>query len=88
MNKLRPLVADQGALVLVVNALFVSGKDLLERLTALCADGYLTVETRLDAPDDVVGLKPVEVKWPADPAPFNSPSKMVLLRAKRKDGRV
>lgn len=88
VNKLRPLVAHEGALVLVVNALFVSGKELLERLEALCADGYLTVAERIDAPDDVAGLEQVDVKWPADPKPFNSPSKMVVLRAKRKDGRA
>ncbi len=87
VNKLRPLVADGGALVLVVNALFVSGKELLERLTALCADGYLEVAERLDAPDDVVGLTAGAPGWPADPAPFNHPSKMVVLKAKRKDGR-
>ncbi len=87
VNKLRPLVADGGALVLVVNALFVSGAELLERLGVLCADGYLEVTERLDAPDDVVGLSAQAPSWPADPKPFNHPSKMVVLRAKRKDGK-
>ena len=88
VNKLRPVVADGGALVVVCNALFVSGEDLDRRMAALCADGYLSVGERIDVPDDVVGLTPVQRTWPTDPRPYNHPSKMIVLRAKRKDGRA
>ena len=45
LNKVRPLIADGGTLVTINNALFVSGASYLKMLEALCADGYLTLET-------------------------------------------
>jgi 23S rRNA (cytosine1962-C5)-methyltransferase len=39
INKVRPLVADGGALVAVNNAVFVSGQQYLEVLESLCQDG-------------------------------------------------
>jgi len=87
LAKARPLVGDGGALVAVNNALFVSGRAWLAALEALCADGYLAVETLVAAPDDCVGMAGAAPQWPADPAPFNHPTKIAVLRARRKDGR-
>jgi len=85
INKLRPLVRDGGWLVSINNALFVSGADYLRDLEELCQDGYLTVEMILPVPDDFTGYAETQqANWPADPAPFNHPTKIAILRVTRK----
>jgi 23S rRNA (cytosine1962-C5)-methyltransferase len=85
LNKVRPLVADGGWLVAVNNALFVSGKDYLALLDRLAADGYLDVVDLLPVPADVTGgLPPGAAALPADPAPFNHPTKIAVLRVRRR----
>jgi len=86
LNKVRPLVADGGALVTINNALFVSGASYLQMLQALCADGYLSLETLIPVPQDFIGYSdPDGSALPADPAPFNHPTKIAVLRVRRKD---
>ena len=87
INKVRPLLADGARLVAVDNALFLGGADYQAQLEALCADGYLSLEERLEVPEDFVGFGGRGARWPADPAPFNHPTKVAVLRARRKDGR-
>ncbi len=85
INKARPLVEDGGFLVAINNALYVSGKDYMETLHALCADGYLHLEEVVAVPDDCVGFGPG--RYPpsvADPDPFNHPTKIAILKVKRK----
>ncbi len=85
INKVRPLLADGGRLVAVNNALFLPGADYLRTLEALCADGYLAIETFVPVPDDCAGPASTRVRdLPADPAPFNHATKIAILRAKRK----
>ncbi len=84
LNKLRPLVADGGVLVAVNNALFLSGRAYDSVLAAACADGYLTLEARLSVPADVRGLAAGHPAWPADPSPYEHPTKIALLRVRRK----
>ncbi len=84
-NKVRPLVAHQGWLVCINNALFLSGADFMSGMQALCTDGYLSIEQFIPVPDDCVGAG--KAAYPADPAPFNHPTKIVILRATRKDER-
>ena len=86
INKVRPLVGHGGALVLVNNAVFVSGAEYTALLDSLCEGGYLTLEKRVDVPPDCTGYVRVGVP-PADPAPFNHSTKIAILRATRKDGR-
>jgi 23S rRNA (cytosine1962-C5)-methyltransferase len=86
INKVRPLVGHEGALVVVNNAVFVSGAELKALLDALCADGYLALETLVDVPPDCAGYLVVGTP-PTDPAPFNHSTKIAILRATRKDGR-
>lgn len=86
IDKVRPLVADQGWLVIVNNALFVSGADHMKVLEAACADGFMSVETIVGVPEDARGFHPVGAP-PADPAPFQHSTKIAILRVKRKDGR-
>ncbi len=86
LNKVRPLINDGGTLVTINNALFVSGADYLQGLEALCADGYLSIETLIPVPQDFIGYASVDAsRLPADPAPFNHPTKIAVLRVRRKD---
>lgn len=86
INKLRPLVRDGGWLVSINNALFLSGADYLQDLEDLCSDGCLSLETTLPVPQDFTGFPQTRVgAWPADPAPFNHPTKIAILRVRRKN---
>lgn len=85
INKVRPLVAHGGWLVAVNNALYLSGQDYLEMLEGLAADGYLEVEQLLDVPPDITGYaQTIQSRPPADPAPFNHPTKIAILRITRR----
>ena len=85
INKLRPLVRDGGCLVSINNALFLSGADYLAELERLAQDGYLAVEALLPVPPDITGYPDTVVTHPPrDPAPFNHPTKIAVLRVKRK----
>ena len=86
LNKVRPLINDGGRLVAINNALFVSGASYMQMLETLCADGYLSVETLIPVPQDFIGYaEPNNAALPADPAPFNHPTKTAVLRVRRKD---
>ncbi|MCC6645863.1 MAG: class I SAM-dependent methyltransferase [Polyangiaceae bacterium] len=88
IDKVRPVVADGGALVVVTNALFVSGSELEAQLARVVEGGYAAEEARLDAPDDVVGLTRADgARWPTDPSPWAHPTKIAALRLRRRDGR-
>ncbi len=87
LNKARPLVGDGGLLVAVNNALFVSGEAYRGVLDELGRDGYVELERTIPVPKDVIGLGG-SAAWPADPAPFDYPTKIAVLRVRRKDGRT
>jgi len=85
INKIRPLINDGGWLVAINNALFVSGKDYLASLEALCADGYLSIERLIPIPPDFTGFPATRLgNPPVDPAPFNHSTKIAILRVRRK----
>ncbi len=86
INKVRPLVNDGGWLVTVNNALYVSGREYLAALEALCADGYLSIGSLIPVPDDFTGFPETRTGTPvADPGPFNHSTKIAVLQVKRKD---
>jgi 23S rRNA (cytosine1962-C5)-methyltransferase len=86
INKVRPLVANDGWLVTVNNSLFLSGKDYLHLLGGLCADGYLVIEELVPVPPDCAGFPETQLRTlPADPAPFNHATKIAVLRVRRKE---
>lgn len=86
INKVKPLIAHKGWLVLVNNALFLRGQVFIEMLEELCADRYMGIETIIPVPQDVVGYQDTIVsEQPATVAPFNHSTKIVVLRIKRKD---
>ncbi len=85
VNKLRPLVRAGGRLVAVNNALFTSGQAYMQALQGLCADDFLSLEDILPVPADVTGFpQTILTPPPADPAPFNHPTKIAVLRVRRK----
>jgi 23S rRNA (cytosine1962-C5)-methyltransferase len=86
INKVRPLVADGGWLVVINNALFLTGAAFKRALQELAAEGYLELAGRVNIPEDVTGFPVTRRRVPpADPAPFNHPTKIALLRVRRKD---
>lgn len=89
IDKVRPLVAHGGALVVVSGALFVSGAEQMRTLEAACAGGYASIESLVGVPEDVRGFAPARAGAPpADPAPFAHSTKIAILRVSRKDGRA
>ena len=85
INKVRPLIEDNGYLVAINNALFVSGQAYMDVLDSLCTDGYLKVEELIPVPEDVIGYPSTIVSTPVtDPAPFNHATKIAVLRVRRK----
>jgi len=85
INKVRPLVKDGGYLVVVNNALFLSGAMYMRSLEGLCKDGYLFIEDLIPVPKDITGYRQTIVNSPpTDPSPFNHPTKITVLRVKRK----
>ena len=86
INKVRPLVAHNGHLIVINNALFLSGKDYLNSLEALCDSGYMQIEAILPVPEDVTGFPGTRLTAPpVDPAPYNHPTKITVLKVLRKD---
>ena len=87
INKVRPLVNDGGWLISINNALYVSGKEYLEALEVLCADGYLKIAELIPVPEDFTGYAQTRIGEPiTDPAPFNHSTKIVVLEVRRKKG--
>jgi 23S rRNA (cytosine1962-C5)-methyltransferase len=71
--------------VAINNALFLSGQEYMQSLEALCQDGYLEIEQMLPVPEDITGFAETIVsKPPVAPVPFNHPTKIVMMRVKRK----
>ena len=85
INKLRPLVRDGGSLIVINNALFLSGAEYMSSLQNLCRDGFLTIEETIAVPEDICGYPDTRVSTgPSDPLPFNHSTKIAVLRVKRK----
>ena len=85
INKVRPLVKDGGWMITINNALFLSGADYLQSLETLCQDGYLFIEDIIPISEDITGFPETIVDHPpVDPKPFNHPTKIVILKVKRK----
>ena len=81
INKVRPLAADNGVVIAVNNSLYLSGAAFMEKLNSICDNRYLSLETIIPIPDDFCYASADSGKtYPADPAPFNHPTKIVVLR--------
>ena len=85
VNKVRPLIHDNGILITVNNSLYLSGEEFLQRINTLCQDGYLSIEETIPIPEDFIGPDPDYLRhYAVSPAPFNHPTKILVLRVKRK----
>jgi 23S rRNA (cytosine1962-C5)-methyltransferase len=85
INKVRPLIKDGGYLIAINNALYLSGTEYIKSLEILCQDGYLDIEATIPVPEDITGYPQTIINQPpTDPAPFNHPTKIVILKVKRK----
>jgi hypothetical protein len=81
VNKVRPLVRRGGRLVVVNNALYVPGRDLLDELERVGAGGWLELAEILPAPEDAAGYEQTRRgRLPADPAPFNHATKIAVFK--------
>lgn len=85
INKARPLVADGGTLIVVNNALYLSGAAFLSEIRSRLPGQYITALPPIPVPESFIG-RCASAKLPADPAPFNHPTKILPLRVRRKDG--
>jgi 23S rRNA (cytosine1962-C5)-methyltransferase len=83
INKIRPLINDDGYLVAINNALFVSGKEYIQTLEELCKDGYLKIKELIPVSEDFTGYNVVGNPI-TDPSPFNHSTKIAILEVKRK----
>ncbi|MGE5223763.1 MAG: class I SAM-dependent methyltransferase [Omnitrophica WOR_2 bacterium] len=85
INKVRPLVRDGGRIAAMNNALFISGAEYWRSLENLCSDGYLSIEATIPIPPDITGFpQTILAQPPVDPAPFNHPTKIAVLKVKKK----
>ncbi len=85
INKVRPLINDGGILIAINNALYVSGKEYMQTLESLCADGYLKIKELIPVPHDCTGYPETQIGKPiADPAPFDHSTKIAILEVRRK----
>jgi len=83
INKVRPLIKDDGYLVAINNALYVSGQEYMQTLEDLSKDGYLKIEEIIPVPEDCTGYNVVGPPI-TDPSPFNHSTKIAILRVHRK----
>lgn len=85
INKIRPLMNDHGRIIAINNALFLKGVDYLQSLEELGKGGFVEIEEIIPIPEDITGFPETIVDTPpVDPAPFNHPTKIVVLTIKRK----
>jgi 23S rRNA (cytosine1962-C5)-methyltransferase len=83
INKVRPLVRDGGHLIAINNALYVSGREYMQTLEELSRDGYLELTELIAVPQDFIGYS-LQRMPVTDPTPFNHPTKIAVLKVKRK----
>lgn len=87
INKVRPLVAHEGKLIVINNALYLPGSAVMQILEALESTGFVQRERLIPVPEDITGFpQTARDHPPVDPSPFNHPTKIALLRIIRKDG--
>ncbi len=86
INKVRPLVANNGHLIVINNAVFTSGANFMATINQLCSGSYMTLDSLISVPDDFAGYETTrQGALPVDPAPFNHSTKIVILKVARKD---
>ena len=88
VNKVRSLVAHEGWLVVINNALYLSGAEFMSELEKLCQSEYISFAQQIPAPQDVTGYPDTTTTSPPqDPSPFNHTTKIAILKVFRKDSK-
>lgn len=86
INKVRPLVAHEGRLIVINNALYVPGKQVVDEINEMSKSGYISLESVIEIPADITGYpETIQGQPPVNPAPFNHPTKISILKVTRKD---
>ena len=80
VNKVRPIVADGGEIIMVNNALYLSGAEFIAAADELCDGKYLLRAEMISIPEEFCG----DLSAVADPAPFNHPTKIIRFKVRRK----
>lgn len=89
INKARPLVAHEGYMVVINNALFTPGSQVMKEIEEMSTSGFVKFEQSIPVPADITGYPDTIVSRPSiDPAPFNHPTKISILSITRKDERT
>jgi 23S rRNA (cytosine1962-C5)-methyltransferase len=83
INKVRPIVNDEGCLIAINNAIYTSGEEYMRTLEDLCKEGYLNIEELIPIPDNFIGFERMGAPI-TDPAPFNHSTKIAVLKVTRK----
>jgi 23S rRNA (cytosine1962-C5)-methyltransferase len=87
INKVRPLVAHEGKLIVINNALYLPGIAVMQTLEALESTGFVQRERLIPVPEDITGFtQTVDDHPPVDPSPFHHPKKIAVLSITLKDG--
>jgi 23S rRNA (cytosine1962-C5)-methyltransferase len=61
----------------------------MSQIDDLSQSGYIQLERTIPVPEDVTGYTDtIQTTPPADPSPFNHPTKITILRVSRKDKAV
>ena len=71
---------------MINNSLFLSGRDFLDQLEELTNSGCIQIQEIIPVAADCAGfgIDPLNT-CPADPSPFNHPTKIVILKVLRKN---
>ncbi len=86
INKVRPLIAHNGLLIAINNALYLPGSEVIQTIESLQNTGYVQFEQIISVPEDITGFpQTIYSQPPVDPTPFNHPTKIVVLHILRKD---
>ena len=80
INKVRPLVAENGILIAVNNSLYLSGNEYVRCLESICDNKYLALEQFIPIPEDFCCKSGEVMPYPVPPEPFNHPTKIAVLR--------
>jgi len=88
INKVRPLIGHDGYLISINNSLYVPGSEIMTQIEQLCQTPYISLLEIIPVPEDVTGYPDTIITPPpADPSPFNHPTKISIFKILRKDER-
>ncbi|MBN2801579.1 MAG: class I SAM-dependent methyltransferase [Deltaproteobacteria bacterium] len=85
INKIRPLINNDGKIAVINNSIFTTGEDFENSLKALTEDGYVSIEQYIPVDTDFTGTpQTIVTPPPVSTAPFNHSTKIAILKIKHK----